>query len=89
MRQRLDEIGWGIFGPTDLELMRDAFVQAVDDGKSLDGLEDGEVLGQVIIRLYKMGLVDPHKLAPVAALLASSKLLRPSNFQRAPEDITG
>ncbi|MCJ8517328.1 hypothetical protein ABID21_000074 [Pseudorhizobium tarimense] len=88
MQQRLDEIGCGIFGPADIETMRDAFLLAIDDGKSLDEREDGEVLAQVIIRLYRMGLVDPGKLAPVASLLASSKLLRPSNFHRVPEDAT-
>lgn len=82
MQQHLEEIGCGIFGPRDLETMRSAFQLAVDDGQSLDGKEDGEVLGQVIIRLYKMGLVDPGKLAPVASLLASSRLLRPANFHR-------
>lgn len=75
MSKRPEELGFGVFSPPDLNAMRDAFL-CVRAGKSFETAEDIEILGRMIIRLYRMGLVEPCKLASVAAMMASSRLFR-------------
>lgn len=66
----------GVFSPIDLHTMREAYLMALADEDCGDLLDDQEVLGRIIVRLYRMGLVDPHKLAAAAGFLATSKLFR-------------
>ncbi|MCB5202798.1 hypothetical protein LH464_09960 [Neorhizobium sp. T786] len=82
MRLKQDAMRWGIFNRQDIDVMRDAFLLALEDGTAFDVAEDGEMLGRAIIRLYKMGLSDPQKLADVAALMTSSRLFRAETSHR-------
>ncbi|HEX2146936.1 MAG TPA: hypothetical protein VHG11_04710 [Pseudorhizobium sp.] len=80
MPKTSDQIGNGIFGPEDLEMMRKAFAHAVSDKNAPDVRDEEEILARAVIRLYKMGLTDPLKLAALAVLMTSSRLLRSAPF---------
>lgn len=83
MPRKHEEIRCGIFAPDDVEAMRYAFLFAASDGAPSKGQEDAEILARAIIRLYKMGLVDPQKLGGLAALMTSSSLFRSANVREA------
>lgn len=62
--------------------MRDAFLLVVMERPLQEVSADDVPLGRTIIRLYRMGLVEPIKLAAAAALLTSSKVFsNPDLFQ--------
>ncbi|MBU1315674.1 MAG: hypothetical protein KJ947_15705 [Alphaproteobacteria bacterium] len=71
-----------IFTPQDVSAMRDAFLLVVTECAPQEVSSDDAPLGRAIIRLYRMGLVDPMKLAAAAALLSTSKTFsNPDLFQ--------
>ena len=82
MRLKHHEMRLGIFTQQDIGVMRDAFHLVMENGTSFDVAEDGEMLGRAIIRLYKMGLTNPRKLADVAALMTSSRLFLSATSHR-------
>ena len=82
MRLKHHEMRLGIFTQQHIGVMRDAFHLVMENGTSFDVAEDGEMLGRAIIRLYKMGLTDPRKLADAAALMTSSRLFRNATSHR-------
>jgi hypothetical protein len=66
----------GVFTPRDLTEMRQAFALALTDHENqvVDG--EKEILGRLIVRLYRMGLIEPARLASAASFLLSSRLFR-------------
>lgn len=66
----------GVFSPADIHTMRAAYLIAMADDDWRDLLDNRDILGRLIVRLYRMGLDDPRKLAAAAGFLASSKLFR-------------
>lgn len=72
MLQKIPASRTAIFMPEDVSVMREAFLRISTERTPADRRGNGEVLGKAIIRLYNMGLVEPTKLAAVAAMLASS-----------------
>jgi len=82
MPRKHEEIRSGVFAPQDIEAMRAAFLLAATENTPADGQEDGELLARAIIRLYKMGLLEPRKLGAVAALMTSSNLFRAAHLDK-------
>ncbi len=72
MLTRQDGLREGVFTPHDLEVMRRAFLLALISDSHLDTGDGERALGRSIVRLYRMGLVEPQKLGAVAALMTLS-----------------
>jgi hypothetical protein len=55
-----------VLRPNDLSIMGEAYLLAMVDHNGLDF--DSEALARMILRFYRKGLVDSHKLAAVSLL---------------------
>ena len=62
----------------DLQQMSVAYLRAREQLNHADPLSDelDEHLARIIMRLYRRGLIDPKKLATLAALMVSTGLFR-------------
>lgn len=70
----------GVFLPEDITVLRNAYHLALADEGCVNQLDDSETLGRLVIRLYRMGLVQPEKLASAASFMFSSRLFQsPAN----------
>lgn len=67
-----------VLTPDDLQQMSVAYLRARKQLNRADPLSDefDEHLARIIMRLYRRGLIDPKKLATLAALMVSAKLSR-------------
>jgi len=67
-----------VLTPDDLQQMSVAYLRAREQLHRADPLSDefDERLARIILRLYRQGLIDPKKLAKLAALMVSTKLFR-------------
>jgi hypothetical protein len=66
----------GIMSPVDLRVMQAAMLMARDAGEGARTVDDVEILGRVVIRLYAAGLVDPEKLADAAGTMTGVGLIK-------------
>jgi hypothetical protein len=66
----------GVFLPEDVNVLRSAYHLALADDDCTKQSDDAETLGRLIIRLYRMGLVQPDKLASAASFMFSSRLFQ-------------
>lgn len=66
----------GIFSPNDLGAMRRAYLLALTDEQRIDAASDDDLLGRLIVRLYRLGVVEPDQLASAAGFPASSRLFQ-------------
>lgn len=67
-----------VLTPDDLQQMSVAYLRVRKQLDRADPLSDelNEHLARIIMRLYRRGLIDPKKLATLAALMVSTKLSR-------------
>lgn len=70
----------------DLQQMSVAYLRAREQLHRADPLSDefAEPLARIILRLYRRGLIDPKKLATLAALMVSAKLSRSDRSPKSP-----
>lgn len=76
MQQSLPHQYPKILDADDLTIMGKAFDLALSQTDCAFTRENPEALGRTVISLYRLGLVDPDKLAPIAMMLTASKLFR-------------
>jgi hypothetical protein len=73
-----DQLFPEVLTPDDLQQMSVAYLRAREQLHRADPLSDefDAHLARIIMRLYRRGLIDPKKLATLAALMVGSKLSR-------------
>jgi len=67
-----------VLTPDDLQQMSVAYLRAREQLSRADPLSDqfDEHLARIVMRLYRQGLIDPKKLATLAALMVSTGVFR-------------